>query len=141
MWLRLHIISEARTTMEVVTTRGETKVMLKQEMYSLLVQVIWTLKQRACENMLIRWIRKDTLQLHDVDWEVSLIVPTPGGRRSISASASQASGYHHIWFSGMPDILRRFEQVMFRHSEPMSGDAVPVVYTYLITQPCITQYA
>ena len=64
--------------MEVVTTTGEAKVMLKQEMYSLLVQVMWTLKQRACENMLVWWIRKNTSQLHDFDWEVSLIVPTPG---------------------------------------------------------------
>ena len=32
--------------------------------------------------MLVRWIRKDTLQLHDFDWEVSLMVPIPGGQRS-----------------------------------------------------------
>ena len=61
--------------------------------------------------MLVRWIRKDKLQLHDFDWEVSLIVPTLGGRRLASVSASQARGYHHIWFSAMPGILRRFEQV------------------------------
>ena len=69
------------------------------------------------------------------------MVPTPGGRRSVSGSASQARGYHHIWFSGMPGILRRFEQVLFRQCDPISGDAVPVVYTYLITPPCIRQYA
>ena len=40
--------------MEMVTTRGDPEVMLKQETYSLLVQVIWTLKQRACGNMLVR---------------------------------------------------------------------------------------
>ena len=141
IWLPMHINSEAKTTMEVVTTRGELEVMLKQEMYSLLIQVLWTLKQRACKNMPVRWIRKDTSQLHDFDWEVSLIVPTPGGRRSVSGSASQARGYHHIWFSGMPGILRRFKQVLFRQSDPISGNAVLVVYTYLITQPCIRQYA
>ena len=79
IWLRLQINLGVRTTMEVVTTRGEPQVMLKQEMYSLLVKVMWTLKPRACENMLVRWICKDTL--HDFDWEVSLIVPTRGGRR------------------------------------------------------------
>ena len=47
--------------------------------------------------MLVRWIRKDTSQLHDFDWEVSLIVPTPGGRRSVSVSASQARMAHHIF--------------------------------------------
>ena len=62
-------------------------------------------------NMLVRWIRKPTLQIHDFDWEVSLIVPTPGGWRSVSVSASQARGYHHMWFSGMLGILRCFEQV------------------------------
>ena len=72
--------------------------MLKHEMYSLLVQVIWKLKRRACENMLVRWIRKDTRQLHDFDWEVSLIASTPSGRRSVSTSASHARGYHHIRF-------------------------------------------
>ena len=59
--------------------------------------------------MLVSWIRKDTLQLHDVDWEVSLIVPTQAD--GVSVSASQARGYRHIWFSGMPGILRCFEQV------------------------------
>ena len=78
---------------------------------------------------------------HDFDWEVSLVVPTPGGPRSMSVSASQARGYHHIWFAGLPDILRRFEQVIFRQSDPISGNTVPVVYTYLITQPCIRKYA
>ena len=61
--------------------------------------------------MLERWIRKDTLQLHDFDWEVFLIVSTPGRRRLVSVSASQARGYHHIWFLGMPGILCCFEQV------------------------------
>ena len=120
--------------MEVVTTKGEPKVILNQEMYSLLVQVIWTLKRRACENMIVRWICKDTLQLHDFDWEVYLIVPTPSGRRSVSTSASQAWGYHHLWFSGMPGIVRGFEQVLFQQPDPTSGDAMPLVYMYLITQ-------
>ena len=39
------------------------------------------------------------------------MVPTSGGRRAVSVSASQARGYHHMWFSGMPGILRCFEQV------------------------------
>ena len=39
-----------------------------------------------------------------------------------------------MWFSGMPRILRRFEQVLFRQTDPISGDAVPVVYTHLVTQ-------
>ena len=60
----------------MVTIRGEPQVMQKQEMYSLLVQVIWTMKQRACEKMLVRWICKDTSHLHYFDWEVSLIVRT-----------------------------------------------------------------
>ena len=106
IWLRLHISLEARTLMEVLTTRGEPEVMLKQEMYSLLVQVMWTLKQRACENMPVRWIRKHTSQLHDFDWEVYLIVPTRGGRRSVSGSASQSRGYHHLWFSRYPTPFR-----------------------------------
>ena len=67
VWLRLHIASEARMTMEVVIVRGEPQVMLKQEMYSLIVQVIWVLKQRASENLLVRWCRIDTLKLHDFD--------------------------------------------------------------------------
>ena len=41
----------------------------------------------------------------------------------------------------MPDILRRFEQVLFRQCDPILGDALRVVYTLLITEPCIRQYA
>ena len=44
VWLRLYIVCEARMTMEVVTMRGEQEVMLKQEMYSSVVQVIWVLE-------------------------------------------------------------------------------------------------
>ena len=88
-WLRLHMSSDARTTMEVVMTREEPEVMWNHEMYSLLVQVIWTPKRRACENLVVRWICKDPSQRHDFDWEVSLLVPGPGGRRSVSVSASR----------------------------------------------------
>ena len=105
IWLTPHIVCGARMTMEVVTTRGEPEVMLKQEMYSLVVQVIWVEKQRASENLLVTSSRKDTSQLHDFDWEVSLVVPTPRGRRPISVTASQARGYHHICFAGLPEIL------------------------------------
>ena len=42
------------------------------------------------------------------------MVPTPGGRKSVSVSASQARGYLHIWFAGLPEIQRRFQQVVFR---------------------------
>ena len=69
------------------------------------------------------------------------MVPTPGGRKSVSVLASQARGYHHMWFAGLPEILRRFQQVVFRQTDPILGDAVPIVYTYLITQPCTKQYA
>ena len=64
---RLHIASKARMKMEVVTMRGEPEVMLQQDIYSLAVQVIWVLKQRASENLLVRWSRKDTSKLHDFD--------------------------------------------------------------------------
>ena len=65
-------------------------------------------------ELLVRWSRKDTSKLHDFDWEVSLLVPTPRGRRSMCVSASQAKGYHRIWFAGLLEILRRFQQVVFR---------------------------
>ena len=60
------------------------------------VQVIWTLKQRACEKMLVRWIRKDTSQLHDFDWEVSLIVPP------------QAEGDQFLVLPSRPGVITTF---------------------------------
>ena len=46
-----------------------------------------------------------------------------------------------MWFAGLREIVRRFHSVVFKQTDPISGDALPVVYTYLITQPCIRQYA
>ena len=49
--------------------------------------------------------------------------------------------YHHIWFVGLPEILQCLQRVIFRQTDPISADVVPVVYRCLIMPPGIKQYA
>ena len=58
VWIRLQIQGPSRMMVEVVTTLGEPEPMWHQELLSLMVAVCWLLKQRACENLRINWIRK-----------------------------------------------------------------------------------
>ena len=48
---------------KVVTMYGTPKSMSNQELYSVIVQMCWQLKLRACENMQVQWCRKDVEQL------------------------------------------------------------------------------
>ena len=77
---------------EVVNMYGEPESMSSQELYSVMVQVYWQLKQRAWENMQVWWCRKDIGQLHHFDWKVSLVVPTPSGCRVVSPLACRCMG-------------------------------------------------
>ena len=90
----------------VVTTLGESEPMSHQELFSLMVAVCWLLKQRACENMRIGWIRKREDQMHIFNWETILMVPTAAGHRLVRTSAGRAGDY---WFAGAPEVLRHFQ--------------------------------
>ena len=125
---------------EVVTTLGQPELMSHQEVFSLMVAVCWLLKQRAYENMRISWIRKREDQMHIFEWEAILMVPTAAGRRSVRASAGRSGDYYHIWFAGAPEVPRHFQQTLFHPSDPISGDAVPCLYTLLLTPPAVRHY-
>ena len=82
----------------------------------------WLLKERACENMRIRWIRKREDQMHIFNWEAILMVPTASGRRPVRTSAGMSGDYFYIWFAGMTEVVRHFQQTLFHTSDPISGD-------------------
>ena len=82
------------------------------KLYSVMVQMCWQLKLRACENMQVQWCRKDVRQLHHFDWEASLVVPTPSRRRVVSSSAGRSHDCFHDWFVGQPELLRLFQQTL-----------------------------
>ena len=140
VWIRLQIQGPSRMMVEIVTTVGEPEPMSHQELFSLMVAVCWLLKQRAYENMRISWIRKREDQMHIFEWEAILMVPTATGRQSVRTSACRSGDYYHIWFAGAPEVLRHFQQTLFHPSDPISGDAVPCLYTLLLTPPTVRQY-
>ena len=59
MWVRLLIHGEAHMLCEVVNMCGVPESMSTQELYSVMVQVYWQLRQRAWENMQLWLCRKD----------------------------------------------------------------------------------
>ena len=125
---------------EIVTTLGTPEPMSHQELFSLMVAMYWLLKQRACENMRISCIRKREDQMHTFNWEAILMVPTAAGRLPVRTSAGMSRDYFYIWFAGMPEVLRHFQQTLFHTSDPISGDATRFLYTLLLTLPSFRQY-
>ena len=41
-----------------------------------------------------------------------------------------------VWFAGQPELLRLFQRTLFRQRDPVSGDAVHLLYTLLCTLLC-----
>ena len=125
---------------EIVTTLGTRELMSHQELFSLMVAIYWMLKQRVCENMRISWTRKREDQMHTFNWEATLMVPAAAGRRPVRTSAGRIGDYYHIWFAGIPQVLRHFQQTLFHACDPISGDAIRFLYTLLLTLPSVRQY-
>ena len=140
VWIRLQIQGPSRMMVEIVTMLGEPQPMSHQELFSLMVAMCWLLKQRACENMRISWIRKREDQMHIFNWEAILMVPTAAGRRSVRTSAGRPGDNFHKWFAGAPEVLRHFQQTLLHPSDPISGDATRFLYTLLLTPPSVKQY-
>ena len=125
---------------EIVTTLGAPEPMSHQELFSLMVAMYWLLKQRACENMRISWIRKREDQMHTFTWEAILMVPTAAGHRPVRTSTGKSGDIYLIWFAGTLEVLRHFQRTLFHPSDPISGDATRFLYTLLLTLPSVRQY-
>ena len=62
------------------------------------------------------------------------------GRRPVRTSAGGSGEYYHVWFAGMPEVLKHFQQALFHVVDPISGDATRFLYTLLLTLPSVSQY-
>ena len=105
-----------------------------------MVAMYWLLKRRACENMRIGWTWKREDQMHTFNWEAMLMVPIAAGRRPVRSSAGMSGDYFYIWFAGMPEVLRHFQQTLLHASDLISADATRFLYTLLLTPPSVRQY-
>ena len=68
------------------------------------------------------------------------MVPTAAWRRPMRTSAGMSGDYFYIWFAGMPEVLRHFQQTLYHTSDPILGDATRFLYTLLLTLPSVRQY-
>ena len=67
-WLRLDQPHSTRMHCEIVDNNGEPLLMSNQELYSVMVQINWTLKTRALTNMQIGWWSKSAGKWHPFQW-------------------------------------------------------------------------
>ena len=61
---------------EIVDNHGEPLLMSNQELYSVMVQINWTLKTQALANMQVQWRPKSVGKWHPSQWEAILHCPT-----------------------------------------------------------------
>ena len=72
-------------------------LMNNQELYSVMVQINWTLKTRAVTNMQIEWRPKSAGKWHLFQWEAILHCPTAEGHRVVPSSVSRNGDCLHVW--------------------------------------------
>ena len=141
IWLRLDQPHSTRMHCEIVGNHGEPLLMNNQELYSVMVQINWTLKTRALTNMQIEWRPKSAGTWHPFQWEAILHCPTAEGHRAVPRSVSRNGDCLHVWLTGRADLIRLFQKTLFRQANPVTGDGVPFLYTLLSTPPCERRYA
>ena len=141
IWLRLDQPHSTRMHCEIVDNHGEPLLMNNQELYSVMVQINWTLKTRALTNIQIEWRPKSAGKWHPFQWEAILHCPTAEGHRAVPSSVSRNGDCLHVWLTGRADSIRVFQKTLFRQANPVTGDAVRFLYTLLSTPPCERRYA
>ena len=110
--------------------------MNNQELYSVMVQINWTLKTQAVTNMQIQWRPKSAGKWHPFQWEAILHCPTAEGHRAVPSFVSRNGDCLHVWLTGRADLIRLFQKPLFRQADPVSRDAVRFLYTLLSTPLC-----
>ena len=73
--------------------------------------------------------------MHTFNWEAILMVPTAIGRQPVRTLAGMSGYDFYIWFAGMPEVPRHFQETLFHTSDPILGDATRFLYTLLPTLP------
>ena len=122
-------------------SHGEPLLMSNQELYSVMVQINWTLNARALTDMQIEWRPKSAGKWHPFQWEAILHYPTAEGHRVVPFSVSRNGDCLHVWLTGRADVIGLFQRTLFRQATRVTGDAVRFLYTLLSTPPCERQYA
>ena len=139
--LRLDQPHSTRMHCEIVDNHGEPLLVNNQELYSVMVQINWTLKTQAVTNMQVQWRPKSAGKWHPFQWEAILHCPTAEGHRAVPSSVSRNGDCLHVWLTGRADLLMLFQRTLFKQTDPVSGDAVRFLYTLLRTPPCERRYA
>ena len=123
IWLRLDQPHGTGMHCEIVDNHGEPLQMSNQELYSVMVQINWTLKTQALANMQVQWRPKSAGKWHPFQWEAILHCPTAEGHRAVPSSVSRTGdkdkgggvlvvghaatgGWESRW-SGMPAVCTR----------------------------------
>ena len=83
IWLRLDQPHSTRMHYEIVDNHGEPLLMSNRELYSVMVQINWTLKTQALANMQVQWRPKSAGKWHPFQWEAILHCPTAEGHRAV----------------------------------------------------------
>ena len=89
IWLRLDQPHNTRMHCEIVDNRGEPLLMNNQELYSVMVQINWTLRTQALTNMQVQWQPKSAGKWHPSQWEAILHCPTAEGHTTVPSSVSR----------------------------------------------------
>ena len=100
IWLRLDQPHSTRMHCEIVDNHGEPLLMSNQELYSVMVQINWTLKTQALANMQVQWRPKSASKWHPFQWEAILHCPTAEGHRAVPSSVSTTGDCMHVWLAG-----------------------------------------
>ena len=100
IWLRLDQPHGTRMHCEIVDNHGEPLQMSNQELYSVMVQINWTLKTQALANMQVQWRPKSAGKWHPFQWEAILHCPTAEGHRAVPSSVSRTGDCMHVWLAG-----------------------------------------
>ena len=141
IWLRLDEPHNTRMHCEIVDNHGEPLLMSNQELYSVMVQIKWTLKTWALTNMQIEWRPKSAGKWHPFQWEAILHCPTAEGHTVVPYSVSRNGDSLHVWLTGRADLIRLFQRTLFKQANTVTRDAVRFLYTLLSTPPCERRYA
>ena len=80
--------------------------MNNQELYSVMVQITWTLKTQALTNMQVQWRPKSAGKWHPFQWEAIFHCPTAEGHRAVPSSVSKNGDGLHVWLTGRADLIR-----------------------------------
>ena len=134
IWLRLDQPHSTRMHCEIVDNHGEPLLMSNQELYSVMVQINWTLEDSGSDEHAGPVATQG--KWHPFQWEAILHCPTAEGHRAVPSSVSRTGDCMHVWLAGRADLLRLFQRTLFRQADPVSGDAVRFLYTLLPHGPC-----